>query len=338
MSKNDHENRSSLMAGSGLATVIRYPRYKALREQIDDCILTTTTMGEPQCMSIEGPPGAGKTTLIKDVLSDYREGTSAAGLKLNTLYVPTPDNTVLNALISECLNSLGDPAAYKIARKWEGKARLRKYLKELPIRLLCFDDFQHVLRAGDATIGSISEWLKTLIKDTGICAIVVGIQGGVEPVLEANEQLSRLFAARETLTPFVWNADDSNTIREFALLIHYIEQSLNMPIDDQGCRLELLGRLCYATNGVIGNLMNLLRLANHLANKTGQDQITTATLSLAFQTRLEKHLKSKSNPFLQPLAEAFVFEEFPVDRANATGNRIHGGKPRPRSASDVLST
>lgn len=300
------------------AVVIRHPRFRSLHEQIQECLQMTRITGEPHCMSLEGPTGAGKTTLVKDYLSHFPRTQVSFGTQIDALYVPTPDNPTIKDMVAQMLEYLKDPAAHKIRVLWEAKSRLKRYIRHCQIRLILLDDFQHLIRSNYGHMQNLSEWLKALIKETGVCMIVVGTEGSVETVLDSNDQLSRLFAARATLAPFRWDMDDEDSIRLFAALINKAQETLDMPLEDENQRAELLGRIYYATEGLMGNVMNLLRLANLLALKAQKARIERDDLSEAFEKRLRKHLKGQSNPFVRPLSEAFI----PVEiLTNSTGLR-----------------
>jgi hypothetical protein len=86
-----------------------------------------------------------------------------------------------------------------------------------------------------------------------------------------------------------------------------------MPLPVTLPRLELLHRLHYATEGVVGNLMNLLRYAAWLTRQGNQEAVTLPTLANAFDKRLAKHLKKMTNPFLIAPNEAFVAEPMGSD-------------------------
>jgi hypothetical protein len=144
----------------------------------------------------------------------------------------------------------------------------------------------------------VSDWLKVLIKETGIPFLVVGIDGKVERILDANAQLSRLFAVRQTLAPFDCDPTNEASMQEFARFISYAEKITTIPLATALPRLELLQRLHYATDGVMGNLMNLLRYSAWLAQQQHQGTITLPFLAAAFEKRLARHVKGKMNPFL----------------------------------------
>jgi hypothetical protein len=143
------------------------------------------------------------------------------------------------------------------------------------VELVILDDFHHLIdKATNRILEQVSDWLKVLIKETGIPFLVVGIEGKVERILEANAQLSRLFAVRQTLQPFRCDPSDETSIHEFGRFVQYAEQVIGMPLPVTLPRLELLYRLHYATEGVVGNLMNLLRYAAWLTRQRNQEAIT----------------------------------------------------------------
>ncbi len=313
------------------AVVIRYPHFQKLHEQIQECLQMRYITGEPHCMSLEGPTGAGKTTLIMDYLSHLPRTEVNFGTQIDALYVPVPDNPTIKTMVAQMLEYLKDPAYDKMPRLWEAKSRLKHFIRQCQVKLILLDDFQHLIRSNYTHMQDLSEWLKALIKETGVCMIVVGTEGAVEAVLDSNQQLSRLFAAREILPAFVWDDNDEESVRIFAALISKAEETLDMPIDDEQERVELLGRIYYVSNGVMGNVMNFLRLANLLALKAGKERIDQECMDEAFERRLKKHMKSKSNPFKHRLSKPFVPVEILVNPEAAKSEKA-------RRISDVLSS
>jgi hypothetical protein len=175
------------------------------------------------------------------------------------------------------------------------------------VELVILDDFHHLIdRETNRVLEQVSDWLKVLIKETGIPFLVVGIDGKVERILEANAQLSRLFAVRQTLAPFRCDPTDAASVEEFARFVQYAEQAIAIPLPPTLPRLELLHRLHYATLGVVGNLMNLLRYAAWLTRQQQQAAITLPILAAAFDKRLAKHVKQPANPFLTSPETPFV--------------------------------
>jgi hypothetical protein len=204
------------------------------------------------------------------------------------------------------LERLGDPAAHR-GPLWSMNSRLIKLMIACEVQFAVLDDFHHLIDTEtNRILQKVSEWLKVLIKETGIPFLVVGIEGKVERILQANSQLSRLFAMRETLQPFKWNAADQASLQEFAQFVRYAETAIGTSLMTDISRLEMLYRLHYATDGVVGNLMNLMRYAASQAQEEGKTALTWPNLAIAFDKRLAKHLRGKVNPFVQSTGEPFV--------------------------------
>lgn len=189
----------------------------------------------------------------------------------------------------------------------------------------------------------MSDWLKTLIKQTNVPFLVVGIDGEVERILAANAQLSRLFAAREKLEPFAWDTAVPQTIQDFSLFVTYAEKGIGLPLEADLPRADLLYRIHLATDGVVGNVMNLLRRSAYQAHKEGLDTLTLPVLAASYEKRLMKHV-GKPNPFLSgsshpsphPLIPSSPYPLTPVDPPDSAGKRSRRRKERQPLARDVL--
>jgi hypothetical protein len=197
------------------------------------------------------------------------------------------------------LERLGDPAAHR-GNQPSLNSRLSKLIVDCEVELVILDDFHHLIDTKtNRILRTVSDWLKVLIKETQVPFLVVGIEGQVQQILRENEQLSRLFAEQETLTPFQWNAKDQASIEEFTKFILFAEKMVGAVLPTELSRTELLYRLHYATEGVIAYIMNLIRYAQEIVEEKGRSQISMEDLSLAFEKRISKHLINRVNPFKQ---------------------------------------
>jgi len=302
----NNETRS-LLAQANTA-LIRYPRFKALHNDIRECQEMSRLANEPQCMCLEGVTGAGKSTLVQDYVALFPRVEQTGGTRIPIFYAETPSPVTVKGMAATLLYRLGDPAANH-GTLWAMNYRLIRLMVDCQVELVILDDFHHLIdKETNRILEQVSDWLKVLIKETGIPFMVVGIEGKVERILETNSQLSRLFAVRQTLEPFRCDPSDENSLREFSRFVQYTEQVIGMPLPVALSRLELLYRLHYVTEGVVGNLMNLLRYAAWLARQQNQAAITLPILATAFDKRLAKHIKKNANPFLTAPNEAFVAE------------------------------
>ena len=85
-----------------------------------------------------------------------------------------------------------------------------------------------------------------------------------------------------------------------------IEKRIGKPLTQAVPRTELLYRLYYSTDGVVGNVMNLLRYSVMLAEERSATALEVEILAQAFEKRMAKHLRGKQNPFLLPASERFL--------------------------------
>lgn len=190
----------------------------------------------------------------------------------------------------------------------------------------------------DRILQKVSDWLKILIKETGVPFLVVGIDGRIETILGASSQLSRLFATREALQPFQWDPTRSGTQQEFSRFIEYVERPIGLPLSQELPRLEFLYRIHYGTDGVVGSIMKLMRYAAWLARVRGKSAIDLALLHAAFEKRLRAHQPKKVNPFGDDYDESFVT---PAPVPDDPGNMDHDqrrGRKRPWAVGQLLST
>ena len=252
---------------------------------------------EPCCLSLEGVTGAGKSTLVRDYAALFPRVEEQAGTRIPVFYVETPSPVTVKGMAATMLAQLGDPAAHS-GTLWAMNFRLVRLMKACGVELVILDDFHHLIdKETNRILEQVSDWLKVLIKETCIPFLVVGIEGKVNCILEANAQLSRLFAARQTLAPFFYDETDQTRRHEFARFVQYAEQAIALPLPETLPRPELLQRLQCATHGIVGNLMNLLRYAAWLTRQQHHEQIALSTLAAAFDKRLRQHLNSPANPF-----------------------------------------
>jgi len=276
---------------------ISYPRLDALHREIGRCQQLSRLADEPQCMALEGATGTGKTTLVRHYAAAFPRTETATGSHIPVLYVETPSPIRPKWAASAMLERLGDPAADRGTFD-AMNARLVKLLGACAVELVILDDFHHVIdRETDQILALVSDWLKVLIKNSGVPFLVVGIDGKVERILRANDQLSRLFAARETLAPFTWDTTDVDSVTQFGRFVLMAEQAIGLPLSPEIGRAALLGLIYQATGGVVANVMNLLRYAQLLALERGATVVSLDDLRNAFDKRLARHLAPRSNPF-----------------------------------------
>lgn len=284
---------------------IRYPRFKELHKEIQRCQELSKSSLEPQCMSLEGESGAGKSTLVKDYTGMFPRYETENGIAIPVFYAEIPSPATVKSTASALLEQLGDPGANK-GTLWSMNSRLVGLLKACRVELVILDEFSNLIDTEtNHILTTVSDWLKMLIKQTGVPFLVVGIDGKVSRILKANNQLSRLFACREKIEPFIW--DSEANIKNFSKFIQYAELAVELPLTTDVPKVEMLYRIYYATDGVVGNIMNLMRYAGLNAKEHERQTINLTDLSEAFRQRISDYLENKVNPFLCGANESFSY-------------------------------
>jgi hypothetical protein len=244
-----------------------------------------------------GATGVGKTTLVRSYAAAFPRYEVQTGSRSPVLYLETPHPITVKGMTSALLDALGDPLAFRGTQP-EMNARLQNFLADCEVQLVILDDFHHLIdKQTNRILRDVSEWLKVLIKNTGIVYLVVGIEGEVERILNANKQLSRLFV-REYMLPFRWQPHDSDSISDFARLISYVEMVLDVKLTEAEPMPVLLYRIHLATGGIMSNIMNLFRQARRLQQRRDQEgeSLSLALLADAYSQRLQAHV-GLDNPF-----------------------------------------
>lgn len=108
--KMNDETRS-LLAQANTA-LIRYPRFKALHNDIRECQEMSRLANEPQCMSLEGVTGAGISTLVQDYVALFPRLEQTDGARIPIFYAETPSSVTVKGMAATLLARLGDPAAH----------------------------------------------------------------------------------------------------------------------------------------------------------------------------------------------------------------------------------
>lgn len=268
--------------------IVQHPRFQELHDKIAECLEATAEDGET---------GVGKTTLVRNYETAYPRFETRLGTQVPVLYLETPHPITVKGMTSAMLHALGDPRAFKGTQP-EMNARLQGFLADCGTRLVILDDFHHLIdKQTNYILRDVSEWLKVLIKNTGIVYIVVGIEGETERILKANPQLSRLFV-REQLRPFSWQVDNPDTMVKFGRLISYVQATLEITLAEEEPLPVLLFRIHQATDGVMSHIMNLFRQARRVQRRNGQDgqPVSMVVLATAYEERLQAYV-GRENPF-----------------------------------------
>jgi Cdc6-like AAA superfamily ATPase len=302
---------------------IQYYEYEQIVKELGRCVRATRQFKEPHCLALEGVTGAGKTHLVEQQVRDNPPFEDENGTTIPILHIKVPSIVTVYQLSRHILRVLDDPLADTLDDPNEINDRVDGLISDCVSEYVILDDIQHVLNIDTTKQRQrVSDWLKVRIKNTKKPFVIIGIEGSVEDILKENKQLSRLFASRKKIEPFPLSSTRGKAGKEDAALyleqlskfdffVRRAERLVEVKLTEEIARDELLFRFHYATNGVVGNMMNLLRYAWVVADEAEKktEIATLSILSEAYQNRMKEHLKDDPNyNYLMGKDDPFAFD------------------------------
>ncbi len=276
---------------------VTYPRWQGIVAEIERCQEWGPVAAEPPCLLVVGPTGAGKSTLVGTYARERPAVLTENGVTYPVLKATIPTPATIKALAMVLLAALGDPRATS-GTVGAMTYRLMHYFRDCQVELLILDEVQHFRdRDSRRVLENASNWLKTLIKETGVACVLVGLQGEAEEVVGLNPQLARLFGAPHVLLPFTWDERRPELRREFVAFLALVEATLPLAEKPDLAGTGMARRLHAASGGVMAHLMELLRGATYLALAEGQATLNREVLGRAFEQRLASVRRGTVNPF-----------------------------------------
>ena len=273
---------------------INYPRLDEMIKKIEHCHQHSKIAAEPECLLITGETGAGKTTLYKRYEQRFPRYEDEDGITIPVLSTTIPVPATVKSLATRLLTAMGDPMADggTVVSK---TIRLQKLVEECGVELIIIDEFQHFIdRDSLKVLQTVSDWLKDLINGTRKPVVLIGMPSSVE-VLQANRQLSRRFAVRESLELFGWSTPQEK--KDFRKFLKALDGMLPLMERAQLADPDIAGLIHCATKGNIASVMTLIRRGVALALESSLEKLTSEVLAQAYEQRLAAVNLAVPNPF-----------------------------------------
>lgn len=279
--------------------IIRYPHFNHTKLQLNHCLNFSKISAEPECILITGERGAGKTTIMNSFASAFPRRITSEGIIVPILKGRVPAPASPKSLVTSLLDALGDPNPTKGTTTTQ-TIRLKKLMVECQVEMVLLDEFhQFIDRDSYAILYGAADWLKNLIDDSRCPFALFGL-GYSSVILKANDQLERRFSMREKIEPFAWKPRETQTKNEpiFFKFLNHLDEGLPFVKSSNLNSNEMAFRIFYATEGVVGFIMKLIRRAAYFAIEADLESLNLKVLGKAYAERLSHRDSQRRNPFL----------------------------------------
>lgn len=267
--------------------IIQTSKAQSVFKKIEECHNSIKYLSKPQCMTIMGKSGIGKTTFSETYLKRYPEKVLPEYTQKPVFYSIIPCPAYIGSLPNSMLQNLGDPFYSKGRNIFTQTQRLYNFLKVCKVEIIFIDEVQHLVdRNRQTLIRDSSDWFKELIDEVRVPVIFSGIPDS-KRIFSENEQLGSRVRYREDLLPFNYDL-------EFRQFLHVYDTQLPFKnLSNLGSQ-ELSKRIYTATKGIMRNIHDLINEATKISLLLNLNQIPISVFAAAFDRVL---LDSGENTF-----------------------------------------
>jgi hypothetical protein len=205
------------------------------------------------------------------------------------------------------------------------------------VEIIILDEFQNFIdRDSEKILRNVANRLKDILIKTKKPMVLAGMPNSVQ-ILVDNPQLNRRFSRRMSLEPLEWDEANCNDC-ELVNFLQLLDEALPLPALSHLSRRETAFRLASATDGVVANVMKLVRRAAAFAISRSAIRIDLNDLFNAYVDQLADGNPKKENPFDQrPEIETRVRSvENKTSDKGGTNKRVRAAKNKGPRASEIL--
>lgn len=184
-------SNDALMAGKAMReVVVRHSKFNEALTLISNVVQIGNSTGAPAGVRIIAPAGSGKTFLFQCLRGNII-GLPLLRDKLAVIYASLKESPTVAQIQNELLANFQYDAGIVRTRSStnnEINLILLRSIKDLGVKLIVLDEFQHIfLQQGKVSI-TVVDWVKRLMNQTGVPVVLIGTEildqlAGIDPQL-----------------------------------------------------------------------------------------------------------------------------------------------------------
>lgn len=292
MNIDDLIERKARLASS-VITNTRFNYAKKRLNELRDKHLWRKEAGRPigEALTIQGLSGSGKTTLLERFEAEHRRqfGDEYPIVRFTLPPNCTPKQLAIGfaVALNDCLASRSTQASVM--------RRIRDMVTDRGICMVCIDEVQHLRGKTKPIVNhDAADTLKVLLSELTIPFVLVGTPE-LQSIIDSNTQLRRRMAGRVDFHPF--DVADRGDFREWTAILRKLDEHLPFERSSRLYDRVLAQAIHTATGGLVGRVVQLIRLAGAMAIDDGALCIGVRHLEAARDELASTEEMKEANPF-----------------------------------------
>lgn len=266
--------------------IVQHTPFLAAQQAVQEALEEADHYADKSILPLIGPSRAGKTRLLEAILNSYPSE--------NRCLVRTalPRSERKKAMLMKILEALGDPL-WDCGTEDKMQIRLIGLLRDLEIKYLICDEFQHCVSSRGSVNYAVADLFKVLLDEAQVTIVAAGLERTAD-VLSSNEQLEGRCLQAVYLPRFSWH--DPASRAEFMGVIDGFCSGLGgirMPAFDNE---DACFRWWVASGGLIGYVHKIFRKLLTQLKRENKMRATLADFQNA-HTAAVYYRSSKVYPF-----------------------------------------
>lgn len=290
------EEAACISARNLFGRIVRCPGYVTAFESIEKCRKRSKQSGKFSGMSLIGPGGVGKSTVLEAYEAAYPPRKVADGTVIPVVRAKVSSSNSPVEMLREIIGAFGDIYLAGIKGGVGPHARrLTTVMKKARTEVLLLDECQNFMSFSNKNaVRSAASSLKNLMTDLNITLVVAGTEEALG-LVRGDSQLPSRMPLVVRLRPF--NIETAEGLNEFRGLLAALESAIYLPQTSRLHEMEISQRIFYACDGNFRILTGLLHTAVNVAVREGFNRIDRTVLRMAFVEFFSLDTKDASNPF-----------------------------------------